>query len=657
MSALKSFRIKMFALAAIGLACGTASAQERMRVGENYAIHIDSRGSSDVEVGRTGTARVYEISHPGATYVAIHFKRFHLAAGDFVIVSDANGGQSYVLEGKGKMNAGTFWSQHVKGDTIVLELVSTRDRPGLGFVIDEYAAGFVGFGASTERICGVNDFENAICRAPSIEYDRSQAVARLLIQGAFLCTGWLASANDHFITNEHCITTASEALNTDYEFGAEAPNCGDNNCQLCFPGTIYSGASFIQDSPGLDYALIQLAGNPSATWGFLQIDNRVAVVGEQIYLVSYPAGRAKEFAYNSSEDVGGLATVQSITEPTCSGATLEVGYWADTEGGSSGSPVLAVSSQKVIALHHCHNFCDQGGDPNRGVPIDQICAEICGFLGPECTTNADCDDSNACTNDSCVSESCVHDPIANCCGNGTCESGEDCNNCSSDCFTGSGAVCGNDVCETADGEDCQSCSADCNGVTGGRPSNRYCCGDGSAQYGVTCGDGRCTGSGNTCSSTPTIGSCCGDGTCEGSEDDINCAVDCGVVGCSVNADCDDGNACTDDVCSGGTCSNTPIDCDDGDACTTDSCSGGVCSNDPISCDDGDACTTDTCDPGSGCVNTDPPCQDDDGCCPAGCDDTNDNDCDSCAPVGGSCTVDGDCCTNKCRGPSGRKTCK
>lgn len=54
--------------------------------------------------------------------------------------------------------------------------------------------------------------------------------------------------------------------------------------------------------------------------------------------------------------------------------------------------------------------------------------------------------------------------------------------------------------------------------------------------------------------------------------------------CTVDADCDDGNGCTDDVCNTGTgyCSNTPNianSCSDGISCTTDSCDAcGVCNS-------------------------------------------------------------------------------
>lgn len=43
---------------------------------------------------------------------------------------------------------------------------------------------------------------------------------------------------------------------------------------------------------------------------------------------------------------------------------------------------------------------------------------------------------------------------------------------------GSGS-CGNGVCEA--GEDCSSCASDCDGVTGGKPANRFCCGNGVAE--------------------------------------------------------------------------------------------------------------------------------------------------------------------------------
>jgi hypothetical protein len=107
----------------------------------------------------------------------------------------------------------------------------------------------------------------------------------------------------------------------------------------------------------------------------------------------------------------------------------------------------------------------------------------------------------------------------------------------------------------------------------------------------------------------------------------------GDAGCRSNAECDDGNACTENLCDTmtGACGFRTIegcclrdgDCDDGNVCTTDSCDmatracrrsfrAGCCTNDS-ECDDRLPCTRDRCDPMSNrCANTADPM-----CCTAG----------------------------------------
>ncbi|MDH3783827.1 MAG: serine protease [Acidobacteriota bacterium] len=356
--------------------------EAQTKVGNIYPIElndaVDYTGSPD---GSLRLAWEHTLTYPGATYMAAHFRNFQLAPGDYLEVSDADGRQSYRLDGRGKLDAGTFWGQHVKGSTLTLRLWVRNPSGAQGFQIDEFAAGFEDIGSvETQAICGSDDKENAVCYESShpVEYDKARAVVRLLINGGGLCTGWMVSPDDLMVTNEHCITTNSDALNTDYEFMAEAPNCSDFNCQLCHDGVVFSGGTLIQDNAGLDYALVQItSGNPAATYGYLEIDDRAAIVGEEIYIPQHPGGRAKELGIFSSDgsDTGGICRVFSTTRPPCSGSGYnDVGYYCDTEGGSSGSPVLARDSHKVIALHHCANC------PNRGVPINLVYAEIEQFL-------------------------------------------------------------------------------------------------------------------------------------------------------------------------------------------------------------------------------------------------------------------------------------
>jgi hypothetical protein len=236
----------VLALCLVVAATGPAQAQEPAKVGEHFDVTIDSGGISDVPVVITPTGFRYTLQHDGATYIALHFDWFDLAPGDAVVVSDAEGGQSYQMTGRGKMDAGVFWAQHAKGDTAVIDWVTDGFVPDKGFSIDEYAAGTEDLGdPGIDAICGTDDKENAVCYQSSYptEYDRSRAVARLLIQGSGLCTGWLASADDHLLTNEHCISTESDALNTDYEFMAEAPDCSDGDActaDTCSGGVCYN---------------------------------------------------------------------------------------------------------------------------------------------------------------------------------------------------------------------------------------------------------------------------------------------------------------------------------------------------------------------------------------------------------------------------------
>ena len=95
-------------------------------------------------------------------------------------------------------------------------------------------------------------------------------------------------------------------------------------------------------------------------------------------LALHPLVLAKELAVLStySENPSGFAEVDSLTEAGCSGPEDDVGYFMDTEGGSSGSPVLGYSDNLVVALHHCRgaNSCDGTAfdDPNRGVAVPLI---------------------------------------------------------------------------------------------------------------------------------------------------------------------------------------------------------------------------------------------------------------------------------------------
>jgi hypothetical protein len=169
------------------------------------------------------------------------------------------------------------------------------------------------------------------------------------------------------------------------------------------------------------------------------------------------------------------------------------------------------------------------------------------------------------------------------CGNGICETGEDCNSCAADCGSGGGdAICGDGICQP--GEDCQSCPDDCRGKLNGRVSKQYCCG-----LDVDCSDPRCNEDPWVCSDASTEPYCCGDGTCSGNESACSCSVDCGDPfafefvcndgiddDCDMVIDCDDPD-CTDDPgCSTPpppACAGTGESCTSNEECCSNKCLG------------------------------------------------------------------------------------
>ena len=344
----------------------SAHAAEPLIVGEDVIKRYETPHpyTSQLE-GRTGLVWSDVISYPGAAYIAPHFSRFHLAPGDYMIVRSPDGSRSWKYEGLGNAGLGEsaegFWGIDIPGETAIVELYAAEAKGEFGYTIDRFARGFRPEEMSSpEQICGADDSNWAKCYESSEPriYDRGRAVARLLIAGSKLCTGWLIGNAGHLMTNAHCIVNTAEAGSTNFEFMAEGDTCTTNCPQLACPGTVVAVAStLIQRSVNLDFSLVQLPTNPSCTYGYVPLRSSQPQADERIYIPNHSAGKGKRIAVFSSDpaDQSGYCEVNSIGQfIDCAGYPgIDVTYKADTEGGSSGSPVVAYADHKAIALHHC----------------------------------------------------------------------------------------------------------------------------------------------------------------------------------------------------------------------------------------------------------------------------------------------------------------
>jgi len=425
---MQGLTVLVLATAATVVVAPSARAELPVTVGEHVLERFESPHPY-VSSGGTQPMLTWAdtIEFPGATYIAVHFERMELAAGDSVVVRSPDGAQSWTYTRFGRNDLGAtpagFYATHIKGDTAVIELFTVGGSGGWGYAVDRYGRGYnndeiqwfwsQGLGEEmnlpkpsgmTDQNCGTDDTDEAKCyqvSEPEI-YDASRAVARLLLNGSVHCTGWLVGSAGHLMTNQHCIGAQTILDNVDFEFMAEGPDCATSCASpLACPGTIEaSGGTLVQADATYDYALVipdtsaAFGTDLPATYGFMRLRESGAVLGERIYLPQHPAGWGKRIGVFSTypEDVslGGYCYVTSLDEPPCSGdvGDVDVGYWTDTQGGSSGSPVLGISDHKVVALHHCQGpgSCSSGTPSdvrNLGVPIQDVIASLGANVPPD----------------------------------------------------------------------------------------------------------------------------------------------------------------------------------------------------------------------------------------------------------------------------------
>ncbi|KAI9917213.1 hypothetical protein PsorP6_013392 [Peronosclerospora sorghi] len=251
------------------------------------------------------------------------------------------------------------------------------------------------------------------------------------------CTGWLVGEGNHLLTNYHCMKDAvvvgradkpakyhmkEEAASTDSPveavngpwqnvfspvkqnnrvvetvvgFMAETRSCSDRGYMGENVGVVEATkVSIVAESARLDYALVRVLTNDSKLnlserYGYLRLRASGPVDGEEIYIPQHPRGEPKEIA--AVKD-GKPATIETLPSSSFGSSVYLrpasgineiqpiVWYSADTEPGSSGSPVLSRRDNTVVALHHAGS--SEAGQSvstelyNEGIRIELIACDL-----------------------------------------------------------------------------------------------------------------------------------------------------------------------------------------------------------------------------------------------------------------------------------------
>ena len=212
-------------------------------------------------------------------------------------------------------------------------------------------------------------------------YVSSRAVARVAFRsGQGLGSGFLIS-DRLFVTNNHVIGSASDAAGLAMEFDYERDRYGQISgiTRYAFDPKLFF---YTNHENNLDFTVIgvgpRIDGSKNVSaFGWCKLsgaDNKHAL-GECANIVQHPDGRYKEVVLRENRLVSRLSTV--------------LHYVADTEPGSSGSPVFN-NEWLVIALHHWGGPWRQTKDDagkavplevNEGIRASAIVADLRANLG------------------------------------------------------------------------------------------------------------------------------------------------------------------------------------------------------------------------------------------------------------------------------------
>ena len=190
----------------------------------------------------------------------------------------------------------------------------------------------------------------------------------------WICTGFLVGP-DLFMTNHHCLHHRDTGEQHPIEsFRLYMNYYQEPDVDPTRGGLTARVSAILKMDEEKDYALLRLDKRIGDTYGWLELDpsNRPNS-SESVKLISHPDGRSKEIVRRNSQILD--------LPPDIPDDFPYFFYLADTQGGSSGSPVFLRDGTGVIGIHH-HGYVDAQGEPrfNIGTLMKYIVPEIEQYL-------------------------------------------------------------------------------------------------------------------------------------------------------------------------------------------------------------------------------------------------------------------------------------
>ena len=189
----------------------------------------------------------------------------------------------------------------------------------------------------------------------------------------FICTGFLVGP-DLLMTNHHCVHDDFGRPYPLKHIAVHMDYYQEPDVDLTRGGITAGVISIVKADARLDYALMRLDKPIGNTYGWLELDTTTpANPGQSVKIIHHSDGRSKEISRRNSEIV-------EIPADIAARNPFMIGYLADTEGGSSGSPIFLREETGVIGINHSSWFNKDGPIFNGGSLMSWIVPQIEQYL-------------------------------------------------------------------------------------------------------------------------------------------------------------------------------------------------------------------------------------------------------------------------------------
>jgi hypothetical protein len=345
-----------------------------------------------------------EIDHDSPTdFLRLHFRVNeipHNSHWEIRILKEEDAREIQTLTAKDFSNPSHLldaWSKRVFGKTALVELIATGGINGFELLIDKY--NYQVATPAVQAFIGEDDREDLVTSYGRDHrfYKWGIPVASILFVSSETkkesgCTGFLIS-KDLLMTNQHCVSQEWQIPTVQVIFGYETDSQKIQQFDV---------SELPIQSQQLDYTVLRLS-HPAEGWGIVSVQNttrqcedekkvdtnqrsRQVCRNQDLVLIQSPPAERKKIAVAKCK-------VQFVSAKGVSDGLTDFYHLCDSEGGSSGSPLMDSITGHVVGLHHAGQYDpDTLGDyHNLGVHIDRILSDIASRRSDLCKQITGCE--------------------------------------------------------------------------------------------------------------------------------------------------------------------------------------------------------------------------------------------------------------------------